>query len=69
MSGLHTEITDYANDVKLEAVASELHEALNYMYQKHICGCGHPACNRCDDDLDNGEILSRTAKLIGIDYE
>jgi len=35
-----------------------LHEALYYMYQQHKCGCGNPACNRCEDDADNGELLS-----------
>ena len=37
----------------------ELHEALYYMYSQHKCGCGNPACNRCVDDSENGEVLHR----------
>ena len=41
---------------------SELHKALMYMYMQHKCGCGNPACNRCYDDSDNGELLHRIGK-------
>lgn len=38
---------------------AELHQALYEMYAQYKCGCGHPACNRCSEDSDNGELLHR----------
>jgi len=46
----------------VEVDLKELHQALYYMYSQNQCGCGNPACNRCDDDLDNGEVLQRIGK-------
>ena len=37
----------------------ELHQSLYYMYSQHGCSCGNPACKRCVDSSDNGEVLSR----------
>ena len=37
----------------------ELHDALNELHLQHKCGCNHPSCNRCMDDKQNLELLSR----------
>ena len=46
--------------LKLKNSVMELFEALKYMHEQHKCGCGNSACNRCDDDKDNEELLSKT---------
>lgn len=45
----------------------ELYEALVYMYLQYKCGCGNPACNRCVDDSDNGELLHRIGKKYNVE--
>lgn len=48
------------NDVsKLEWSHKELLNQLEYMSGQHRCGCGHPHCNRCEDDRMNQEIINK----------
>ena len=35
---------------RLRSEREELLGALRTMAAQHRCGCGHPACNRCEDD-------------------
>ena len=50
----------------LKAQVNALREQLEYMAQQHRCGCGHPACNRCADDIDNADALAATAESQGM---
>lgn len=45
----------------LFAYATELFEMLEQLAEQHKCGCGHPACNRCDDYRMACEILDKAA--------
>ncbi len=38
------------HNARLIAAAPDLLAALRSMAAQHRCGCGHPACNRCEDD-------------------
>ena len=44
---------------KLEESHKELLNQLEYMASQHRCGCGHPHCNRCEDDRMNQEIINK----------
>ena len=44
---------------KLEKSHKELLNQLEYMAGQHRCGCGHPHCNRCEDDRMNQEIINK----------
>ena len=49
-------------NLKLMNSVIELFEALKYMHEQHKCNCGHPVCNRCEDDKCN-EALLKTHRL------
>lgn len=44
---------------RLEESHKELLNQLEYMAGQHRCGCGHPHCNRCEDDRMNQEIINK----------
>ena len=44
---------------RLEESHKELLNQLEYMAGQHRCGCGHPYCNRCEDDRMNQEIINK----------
>ena len=43
----------------LIATAPELLENLESRYAQTRCGCGHPACNRCEDDRETEIVLNK----------
>ena len=43
----------------LIAAAPELLEDLESRWVQTKCGCGHPACNRCEDDRHTESILDK----------
>ena len=43
----------------LIATAPELLENLESRYAQTKCGCGHPACNRCEDDRETKRVLNK----------
>lgn len=49
-------------EAELEAEVERLREQLSVMAAQHRCGCGHPACNRCRDDVDNRDVLRATPR-------
>lgn len=59
------ELNDYISNLEdeneaLKVQVEQLREQLEYMAQQHICGCSHPACNRCYDDKQNAIVLEAT---------
>ena len=44
---------------KIESLVDELLERLEIMSSQHRCGCGHPHCNRCEDDKMNDVIINK----------
>jgi len=44
-------------NANLIAAAPELLEDLESRYAQTKCGCGHPACNRCEDDRETERVL------------
>ena len=46
-------------NAKLIAAAPELLEDLESRYVQTKCGCGHPACNRCEDDRETERVLRK----------
>jgi hypothetical protein len=40
------------------AKAPELYEDLAYRLSQTRCGCGHPHCNRCEDDKRTESLLA-----------
>ena len=43
----------------LITTAPELLEDLESRYIQTKCGCGHPACNRCEDDRETKRVLNK----------
>ena len=61
-SGGYSLLTDFVHrkeDAKLMAAAPELLEDLESRYAQTRCGCGHPACNRCEDDRETERVLRK----------
>ena len=48
-----------ADQVRLIAAAPDLLAELEYKYEQGKCGCGHPACDRCKDDLYTLSVIKR----------
>lgn len=46
-------------NARLTAAAPCLLARLESMAAQHACGCGHPACKRCEDDRMNQEVIKR----------
>lgn len=46
-------------NARLFAAAPCLLARLESMAAQHACGCGHPACKRCEDDRMNQEVIER----------
>jgi hypothetical protein len=42
---------------RLSKENEDLRDALSLLYSQNKCGCGHPACNRCEDDRIAEEAL------------
>ena len=43
--------------IELECHVTNLYYALSDLSAQHFCGCGHPSCNRCEDDTNNRKVL------------
>ena len=50
---------DAVGNANLIAAAPELLEDLESRYAQTRCGCGHPACNRCEDDRETERMLRK----------
>jgi len=50
---------DLKGNALLMAAAKELYEELESRYQQTRCGCGHPACKRCEDDRETERVLNK----------
>ena len=50
---------NYIVNANLMATAPELLEDLESRYAQTRCGCGHPACNRCEDDRVTERVLRK----------
>ena len=50
---------NYIVNANLMATAPELLEDLESRYAQTRCGCGHPACNRCEDDRETERVLRK----------
>jgi hypothetical protein len=46
-------------NARLIAAAPELLHELEDRYQQTKCGCGHPACKRCQDDRMTEMVLAK----------
>lgn len=57
----HTEAIRLWNESWCEQLRSQLAD----IALQHFCGCGHPACKRCRDDLDNAALLALNSELCG----
>lgn len=44
---------------RLQQANKDLLARLESMAAQHACGCGHPACKRCEDDKLNQEVIAR----------
>lgn len=53
----------------LIAAAPDLLEDLQSRYEQTRCGCGHPACNRCEDDAQTARVLIQAKRGKGAIYE
>ena len=53
------ELSEAEANAKLIAAAPELLEDLESRYIQTKCGCGHPACNRCEDDRETKRVLNK----------
>ena len=55
---LRTRLSDFCREYEvLSAESSRLREALEDRYSQTKCGCGHPACRRCQMDEDTRAAL------------
>ena len=50
---------EQVSNAALIATAPELLEDLEYRYSQTKCGCGHPACNRCQDDKQTEAVIAK----------
>ena len=50
---------DAVDNAYLITTAPELLEDLESRYAQTRCGCGHPACNRCEDDRETERVLRK----------
>jgi len=50
---------DFVANARLLAAAPDLLAELEYKYEQGKCGCGHPACDRCKDDLYTSSVIKR----------
>jgi hypothetical protein len=54
----HREIYDTQAEIaRLSKENEDLRDALSLLYSQNKCGCGHPACNRCENDRIAEEAL------------
>lgn len=48
----------HTEDARVIAASWALLDQLEYMADTRRCGCGHPACKRCQDDAENDRVIA-----------
>jgi hypothetical protein len=53
-----SDMVEAANELtRLRKENEDLRDALSLLYSQNKCGCGHPACSKCEDDRIAEEAL------------
>ena len=56
---LKADLKEARDNASLIAAAPDMLDDLQYRYEQNKCGCGHPACKRCEDDRHTLEVLRK----------